>query len=90
MVICFVAALLAAAVDVVPAVRSARITDAKLPPEGYRIRIDAEGKAKVLPSTRSQAPFISRERKSYSRSTVRKCLCLFTKRWMKGETINSN
>ena len=47
MVICFVAALLAAAVDVVPAVRSARITDAKLPPEGYRIRIDAEGKAKV-------------------------------------------
>ena len=32
---------------VVPAVRSTKITDAKLPSEGYRIRIDAAGKTKV-------------------------------------------
>ena len=39
--------LSAATLPVVPAVRSEKITSAKLPPEGYRIRIDAEGRSKV-------------------------------------------
>ena len=39
--------LLAVSLPVVPAVRSFSVTDRTLPPEGYRIRIDAEGKPAV-------------------------------------------
>lgn len=39
--------LLLATLPVLPAVRSERISDAKLPAEGYRIRIDAGGKATI-------------------------------------------
>lgn len=39
--------LLLAALPVIPAVRSEKITDAKLPAEGYRIRIDGMGSASV-------------------------------------------
>lgn len=35
------------ALQVLPAVRSEKMTDARLPAEGYRIRIDAKGKATV-------------------------------------------
>ena len=38
--------LLLAVLPVVPAVRSERITECQLPPEGYRIRIGADGTAK--------------------------------------------
>ena len=39
--------LLLAALPVVPAVRSEKITDCKLPSEGYRIRVGADGQAQV-------------------------------------------
>ena len=47
MVLACVASFAALAMPIVPAVKSERITDAKLPPEGYRIRIDAEGRRKI-------------------------------------------